>query len=175
MDIGSIFLVLGLLVLVGLFISRPFFERRSTPVSQAGHEQSALMAERDQILNTLQELDFDATLGKIPQADYEMQRAALVQQGAQVLRQLDAYQAVAPQDDAERRIEAVITARRAEPVRNGAGVMLVAASPDDNLEVLIANRRRDRSEKAAGFCPQCGNPVQKSDLFCPKCGKTLAG
>jgi len=174
MDIGSIFLILGLLVLVGLFISRPFFERGSKPVSQAEHDQSALMAERDQILNTLQELDFDASLGKIHQADYQVQRLALVQQGAQVLRQLDAYEVEIPQDDPEKRLETVINARRAETLRNGAGLRLVAASPDDNLEVLIANRRRERNEKAAGFCPQCGNPVQKSDLFCPKCGTTLA-
>jgi predicted amidophosphoribosyltransferase len=35
---------------------------------------------------------------------------------------------------------------------------------------LLADRRRVRQEKAVGFCPQCGGPVQKSDRFCPKCG-----
>ncbi len=29
MDIGSLFLVLALLVLVGLFVSRPFFEKET--------------------------------------------------------------------------------------------------------------------------------------------------
>jgi predicted amidophosphoribosyltransferase len=41
------------------------------------------------------------------------------------------------------------------------------------MEALIASRRRERPEKAAGFCPRCGKPVQKLDRFCPKCGTAL--
>ena len=175
MDIGSIFLILGLLVIVVLFISRPFFEHNTSGASRAGHEQSSLLAERDRVLNTLQELDFDYAMGKIPEADYPAQRAVLVQQGAQILQALDAYQSESPAQDAEVRLEAAIAARRVEtapqPIgANGAAIRVVAASPDDNLEALIANRRRARSEKSSGFCPQCGKPIQKSDRFCPKCG-----
>jgi len=195
MDIGSIFLILGLLLLVALFISRPIIEHSATPVSQEEHETSALLAERDRVLNALQELDFDFTLGKIPEADYPQQRAALLQQGANLLRQLDARQVQAPDGDVEARIEAAIAARRADvsqhwsaqPSSNGGGSnhgapsgagvngspRTAIASPDDDLEALIANRRRERSEKAAGFCPQCGRAVQMSDRFCPKCGVTL--
>jgi zinc-ribbon domain len=182
MDIGSIFLILGLLVVVGLFISRPFFEQRASPVTQAEQQRSALLADRDRILNALHELDFDHALGKLPEEDYPVQRALLLQQGAEVLRQLDALQPSADREafteDAEARIEAAIAARRGDvalPVgANGSGARPVIASPDDDLEVLIAGRRRARKEKAAGFCPQCGNPVQISDRFCPNCGTTLA-
>ncbi len=182
MDIGSIFLILGLLVVVGLFISRPFLERQATPVTPEEQQRSALLAERDRVLNALQELDFDHTMGKIPDEDYPAQRTLLLQQGAQILRELDAYQAPSPgevlADDAEERIEAVIAARRGEVVvpvgSNGSGTRIAAASPDDDLEVMIAGRRRERKEKAAGFCPQCGSPVQVSDRFCPRCGTTLA-
>ncbi|MFQ5617019.1 MAG: zinc-ribbon domain-containing protein, partial [Anaerolineales bacterium] len=45
--------------------------------------------------------------------------------------------------------------------------------PDDEIEALIATRRRSRKEKSAGFCPQCGRAAQKSDKFCSKCGATL--
>jgi len=178
MDIGSIFLILGLLIIVAIFISRPFFERSKADVGQVGHEQSSLLAERDRVLNNLQELDFDYALGKIPEADYPVQRAVLVQQGVQILRALDAYQAEAPDQAAEARLEAAIAARRMEAApqpasANGAAIRLVAASPDDNLEALIANRRRARSEKSSGFCPQCGKPIQKSDRFCPKCGANI--
>ena len=62
MDLGSIFLVLGLLVLVGMFIARPFVERKATGFTQEDHEYSGLMAERDRVLNALQEIDFDFTL-----------------------------------------------------------------------------------------------------------------
>ena len=151
MDIGSIFLILGLLVIVAVFIGRPFFEHKTSEVVQAGHEQSSLLAERDRLLDTLQELDFDYALGKIPEDEYPVQRATLVQQGAEILRALDAYQVEAPSQAAEERLEAAIAARRvttaSQPaVANGAAIRLVAASPDDNLEALIANRRRGRSE-----------------------------
>ncbi len=184
MDLGSIFLILSLLLLVVLFISRPLLENRSVAVSQEEHEMSALLAERDRLLNALQELDFDYALGKIPEADYPAQRAALVQRGVDVLRRLDEMQEDSSTQDMEERIEAAIMARRADAEAvaapaglNGAGMLrpsAVAAGPDDELEALIASRRRGRKEKSAGFCPQCGGAVQKSDRFCPKCGTKVS-
>jgi hypothetical protein len=182
MDIGSLFLVLALLVLVGLFVSRPFFEKEtvSTPraASQKDHERSALLAERDRVLNALQELDFDYDLHKIPEEDYAAQRASMVQHGAEVLRRLDAYQPSAAGGSAEDRLDAAVVARRATgaaPVApNGRKQAVAVASPDDALEAMLADRRRVRQDKAAGFCPQCGGPVQKSDRFCPKCGAKSA-
>jgi rubrerythrin len=189
MDIGSIFLILALLVLVVLFISRPFFERKPVVAvvdnleqNEREHELSALLAERDRVLNALQELDFDHALGKIPDEDYPSQRALLLQRGAEVLRQLDTYQESHSSDDVEARIEAVIAARRAdagrsaspEAVRERVEVAAQVAAPDDAIETMLSNRRRVRNEKAAGFCPQCGGPIQQSDRFCPKCGTTVA-
>lgn len=185
MDIGSIFLILGLLVLVGLYISRPLLEKKSVAVSQEEHDISALLAERDRLLGALQELDFDNALGKIPEDEYPAQRAALVQRGADILRKLDELQPRGMQGEVEERIEMQIAARRADAARvsvatggNGSPSTLKPAAQvvrqDDDLEALIANRRRDRKEKSAGFCPQCGDPVQKSDRFCPKCGNRLS-
>ena len=66
MDIGSIFLILAILVLVVVYIAQPLLQRNAASVSDEEQEYSALLAERDRILNILQELDFDHTLGKIP-------------------------------------------------------------------------------------------------------------
>jgi NADH pyrophosphatase NudC (nudix superfamily) len=178
MDLGSLFLILALLVLVGLFISRPLFDyQEAAPELSAksyDHERSALLAEKDRILNALQELDFDYALGKIPEEDYPGQRAYLLQRGADTLRKLDMVQpdGYQEQDEVEARIEAAVATRRAErasatPTR---GVSASVASPDDALEVMLANRRRVRQDKSSGFCPQCGGPMQKSDRFCPRCG-----
>jgi hypothetical protein len=49
----------------------------------------------------------------------------------------------------------------------------LSIDPDDDLEALIASRRRDKEEKAAGFCSQCGSPVHQADKFCPRCGAIL--
>jgi rubrerythrin len=182
MDIGSLFLVLALLVLVGMFVSRPFFEKETVSApkaaSQEDHERSALLAERDRVLNALQELDFDYDLHKIPEEDYAAQRALMIQHGAEVLRRLDAYQPQAAENGAEDRLAVAMAARRttvpAPVAPNGRKQAVAVASPDDALEAMLADRRRVRQEKAAGFCPQCGGPVQKSDRFCPKCGAKTA-
>ena len=97
----------------------------------------------------------------------------------------------APEQDAEARLEAAITARRADsgglqagaPVAVSAGASnghkaapatLASANPDDAIEVMLSDRRRARQEKSGGFCPKCGRSLQKSDRFCPKCGARLA-
>ncbi|MGE5225003.1 MAG: zinc ribbon domain-containing protein [Omnitrophica WOR_2 bacterium] len=186
MDLGSFFLILALLTLVILFISRPFFASRKTALKAlAGPREqkiSLLLAHRDQIINALKELDFDYQLGKIPEENYPDQRAALLNQGAEILRELDSYQAggtgQAQAESAEARLEQAIAARQAAltPAYNGistGGNGNGKDAADDDLEVLIASRRRSRKEKSGGFCPQCGGPVQQSDRFCPKCGSDL--
>ena len=179
MEIGSIFLILALLLVVGLFVGRPFFDSKKellvSASDQADHERSALLAERDRVMTALWELDFDFSLGKIPEEDYPSQRTALLHKGAQLLRQLDALQPDQEAGDAEARLEAAISARRmtasASNGRAGSAVPNAQlAAQEDEFEVMLANRRRIRQEKAAGFCPQCGQPVHKSDRFCPKCG-----
>lgn len=192
MDIGSILLILALLILVGLFISRPLVERKEVKITsediQEDHEYSALLAERDRILDSLEEIDFDYALGKIPEPDYPGQRNALLQRGADTLRALDKLAAQASEEDAEARLESTIAARRSavegQTLTQPTGRTTAAAGSssaraatllieDDELEAQIAARRRARSDKSAGFCPQCGNAVTKSDKFCSKCGTTI--
>lgn len=194
---GSIFLVLALALVVGLFIARPLLERQSKADKKAfsaglerEHQRSALLAERDRVLTALQELDFDYALGKVPAEEYPAMRTALLRSGASVLRQLDTLQ---PEEEAaartaEDRIEAAVAARRADAARGAISREQTAPLPEvaveaagtngrsrhaDDLEDIIAARKRSRNESAGGFCPRCGKPVQKSDKFCSKCGTPL--
>ena len=177
MDIGSILILLALLLLIGVYIARPIIEHKGKIVSQEEHEFSSLLAERDRTLNALQELDFDYAIGKIPEEDYPVQRTLMLKYGAEILRKLDSYSTQPAFEKAEDRLEQAINTRRTirEPaavggsVENGNGGNSIT-HPDDNLEAMIAERRRNRKEKAAGFCHQCGSPLQQSDLFCPRCG-----
>jgi hypothetical protein len=174
MDIGSLFLILALLVLVGFFVSRPFFETKATAVTQEEHDISALLAEKERTITALIELETDFTLGKIPEDEYPVQRKLLLQQGADVLQRLDALQGQSISQAAENHLDAAVAARRlagAEATAgagNGNGI-----HPDDPVEALIASRRRNRQGKAAGFCYKCGRPLQQSDRFCPKCGTAI--
>jgi hypothetical protein len=144
-------------------------------VTEEEHELSALMAERDRVVNSLQELDFDFKLGKVPEEDYPVQRASLVQKGADILRKIDALALALPYgsdagndgQDTEARLERAIAARRADSAVTQAEVA------DEDLEVLILSRRKGRTHKSAGFCPRCGKPVMVTDRFCPSCGKSL--
>ncbi len=156
MDLGSIFLIVALLALVAAFLARPFFEDGAQGVSAAEHDLSALLAEREQLLDALLELDFDNTLGKIPDGIYTEQRELLVQRSARVLRQLD------------------------DLLPAGQAASAKAADP---LEALIAQRREQRKPAAgptkttktkAGFCPACGERVKAGDKFCVACGAPQA-
>jgi NADH pyrophosphatase NudC (nudix superfamily) len=169
MELTAIFFSLAVLILVGMYLYAPFMERRARRVTEEEHELSALMAERDRVINSLQELDFDFKLGKIPEDDYPPQRASLLQKGADILRKIDslAPQAVSAQDT-EARLERAIAARRADASTTAPEVS------DDDLESMISSRRRGRTTKSAGFCPKCGKPVMVTDRFCPACGKSLA-
>ena len=157
MELGAFFLILALAVLVGMFISRPFFGVVSARAEKVeDHQHSALLAERDRLLTALQELDFDHQLGKIPAEDYPPQRAVLTHAAAEVLRQLDEF----PGEDVPAGSASVSAPEAAEPT-------------DETLELLIASHRRNRKEKAVGFCSKCGKPVKKSDKFCPRCGMAI--
>ena len=169
MELGAFFLVLAVALLVGIYVTQPFLQRRGRRITAEAHELSALMAERDRVINALQELDFDFNLKKIPAEDYPVQRAELLQKGADVLKKLDAFTPNGNSGSAEDRMEKAVATRRAD-------LSSAQADPrdDEDVEALIATRRKTRKEKSAGFCPRCGKPVLVSDRFCPHCGKSIS-
>jgi hypothetical protein len=183
MELGAIFLILAVLIAVAMYLYGPFISRGRRTATIESHEISSLMAERDRVVNALQELDFDFNLGKIPPEDYPAQRASLLQRGAEILRKLDELAPSPPPilgsptgvlreedrgEGAEDRIEKAVAARRADASAQAPQLT------DDEIESMIATRRKARKEKSAGFCPRCGKPILASDRFCPSCGKSLS-
>lgn len=166
MEISSILLVLAVIVLVGMYVYAPLTQNARKIRAGESHELSALKAERDRVINSLQELDFDHNLGKVPAEDYPEQRAALLQKGADILRKLDELAPASSSKNAEARIEKAAAAARADSSSS-------AEISDDDIESMIAQRRKQHTSKSAGFCPKCGKPVLVSDKFCPSCGKSL--
>ena len=173
MDINALFFTLAILVLVGMYLYTPLVEGRARRVTEEEHELSTLLAERDRVINSLQELDFDFKLGKIPSEDYPVQRTNLLQKGADILRKLDELTPDNTQLETETRIERAITERRADSATVKGASNTKRGLSDEDLESMIAARHRTHKEKSAGFCPNCGKPVLVSDRFCPACGKAL--
>ena len=166
----SLILLVIVLFLIVWFVTKPLTSRQR-PVVEDSQVLSSLLAERDRVLNILKELDFDASLGKIPADAYPNQRASLVQQGAEILRKIDQLAAVpepmptVPAGN-EDQVEAILSARRA---RQLAG----AVKNEDEVESLVASRRKVREAKSGIFCSQCGKPLVPSDRFCPACGQPV--
>ena len=167
MELGSVFLILAVLLIAGMFLYAPFTKRARDPYNNSeAHEISALKAERDRVINSLQELDFDFKLGKIPDEDYPEQRTVLLKKGADVLRKLDELEPIYASKNVEARIEKAVAAKRADSSDTDFG--------HDEIEIMIAERRKQNKNKSAGFCPKCGKPVLVTDKFCPSCGKALS-
>jgi rubrerythrin len=168
MELGSIFLILAVFIIVGMYLYAPFMAKPRKLSTSGMREASALKAERDRVINALQELDFDFKLGKIPKEDYPEQRAELLKKGSEILRQLDELEPVfAAARTAEARIEKAAAAKRAD------STSAEESLNDEEIEAMIAARRKQHKSKSAGFCPKCGKPVLASDNFCPSCGKSL--
>jgi ribosomal protein L32 len=159
MDLDAIFLLLGVIVIVVVFVAQPFTQRWRARV-QSGQAISVLLANRENALSALQELDFDFKLGKILPEEYSIQRASLLKMGAEALRRLDEIQVAQP-------------APIEEPIKPAAKEKAINPLADEDLEDLVAKRRTARQQKAAGFCPKCGKPILQSDRFCSSCGQVV--
>jgi hypothetical protein len=181
MDIASLLVGLALLILVGFILAHPFLERQGVREQRVGAAE-AVLAERDQVLDALRDLDFDHATGKITDEDYTPQRARLVAQGVALLKQLDSTDSVAADPAAASRpvngasragpedeIERAVAARR-KP-RPGAGP--APARVESQIEAAVAARRRPASAAAARTCPQCSAAAGAEDRFCAKCGAAL--
>lgn len=171
MDLGAILLLLALFLGVGLYLAAPLVGDTVRRATEGNQEISSLMAERDRVINALQELDFDYKLGKIPEEDYPGQRLELLERGAAILKKLDDLTPAALSSgkagSAQARLEKAAAARRADASTEGEPLS------DDEIESMLASRRKERKSKSAGFCPHCGKPILVSDRFCPSCGKAI--
>jgi NADH pyrophosphatase NudC (nudix superfamily) len=140
-------------------VTQPFTQRWRAKV-QSEQAISVLLANRENALSALQELDFDFKLGKILPEEYSIQRASFLQMGAEALRRLDEIEAARP-------------APIEEPVKPVTRVKAIKPLADEDLEDLVAKRRSTRQQNATGFCPKCGKPILQSDRFCSSCGQVI--
>ena len=167
MDIATLIVLIAVLLMVLAYVAQPLVLGRrpgetSRPGSAALRRRADMLAERNRLLAAINALDFDHSTNQVADDDWEAQRHALVAQGVDVLRQLDALPA--PDPSTADPIEAAVTALRA------AGE---TAAP---TPVKSASSRRGKSKPQPAetrFCPHCGQPVEPGDRFCASCGNPL--
>lgn len=152
MNSGAILVGVAMLVLVGVYVTRPLFEKTSWKgKSQSFSPRAQLSARRDAIYALIRELDADFQTGKVNEHDYQAQRKRYVAQGVALLQELDA------QPDA-------ISLDR-------------PATLDDEIEAAVLALRQksglDKQPDSSRFCTQCGRPADPEDKFCGRCGAAL--
>lgn len=174
MDIGSILLILSILILAVLFVIRPFVMEKLLSTGSDDQEDeenrlldnrySSLLAEKERLLSTVNELEIDHSMGKIPEDDFPGQRERLLSAGSKVLQELDEIEAKIKKNIPDDLSEHHMNDLPAVGTYNGM----------DRIEEMVIARKRLRDEKSAGFCPHCGKVIQKSDDFCPRCGSKVS-
>lgn len=165
MDSGALLLLLAFGLIAGVYIIHPFIAEkrgglnryaRGTENAQTYNQEiSSLLAQKEQMLTVIQELDFDRDTGKLPEDLHRTQRVEMLQKAAAILKQLDEL------------------GYKEQEKKARSGISNISKLDYDDLDELIARRKLAKTSKAEGFCTKCGNAIQASDRFCPKCGKTI--
>lgn len=172
LTLGSILLGVALVVLVLLYLARPFVVAEDEVTRVEREEVDGLLLRRDALLRQIRELDDDMEAAKVAPELYQRRRPQLVKQAALLMQQLDAHDyrepAAAPlAADADAQMEAAIRRLRTPEQLDAdieAAVRAARRSPEPAVVAI---------EPAAGFCPRCGRRVDADDSFCPKCGYNL--
>ena len=149
MTTGSILLTIALIIVLLLYLLRPFLT--TTAINQPNTPRQKLLAEKEMLLDKIRALDFDHTTGKIPDDAYQPQRYHLVQEAALISQQLDSYET--DPDSIETAIETAVAHLR--------------HNPPTTPTPIKTNSQPGR------FCPQCGQPTDANDKFCASCGHKL--
>ncbi|HEX8834399.1 MAG TPA: hypothetical protein VF719_09375 [Abditibacteriaceae bacterium] len=165
-------MLITLLVLIclalGYFVFAPFLRTASSVTNADSSEPDAptspphrnhanyeaLVSERDRLLRSLKELEFDHSTDKIDEAEYQSQRADL---STQTSRVLDRLERLSPRGAARSNMQ----------------------DTELELEVLVARARRKRatakSSGASRWQCGCGRVMDARDAFCASCGAPRTG
>jgi hypothetical protein len=171
MSIGSLLLGATLLILVGLFLARPFLLSNARYGRRKGLRQE-LLAQKEAILAQIQVLEFDYETGTLPEQEYKQQRPQLVAEAAEILERLDNVPGPAEPTSTggiDNEIEAAVAAlrqRQPRPVPRKTAPQPPPPIPTAAEKPVLVNGQ-------VKFCAQCGQAVEEGDKFCAYCGHKI--
>ena len=154
-----------MLVFVLAYVLRPLAGSAPTGDNESAQRLSALLAERDRVLDSIQEIDMDHVMGKVPEEDYHRLRQSLAREGAEILRKIDESQNQDSGPETQRsekdlatreiELEAAIAQLRGKGLKPASREKLEVSGPETKL------------------CPECGEVIFPADRYCAKCGASL--
>lgn len=140
MPLGTYLIALALVLVLGLVIALPLFDRKRPAVKPLSRRES-LQLERQEIVRAIRELDFDHRTSKINDEDYKRVREEYVQRGALVLRELNELKEVDVDEIIETKVAALRKTHDAESDLH---------CPKCHAGIVPTDK----------FCPQCGHKLQ---------------
>lgn len=184
LTIGSILLGAALLLIVALFLARPFAMPEDEEKRVDREEIDGLLLRKESLLRDIRELDDDYESAKVAPELYMRTRPQMVRQAAVLMKQLDEHGYVAPDvvsdADADARIEAAVrrlrTPQQLDDEMEAAIRRARAGTGDADVVTTVVATTVVASAASNGglrYCPQCGRRVESDERFCPKCGRNL--
>jgi len=126
-------------------VGEPLARRRaySERGAEGDNDTERLLLQKEMLYGAIRDLDFDFQTGKVDQNDYAELRQQLEGEAVQVLRQLDA------------------------------GDALVALDHEIEQQVLALRRHSGSTVCGSQreSCSGCGTPLDDGENFCPDCGQ----
>lgn len=184
LTLGSVLLGVALLVVVLLYLARPFAVPEDEEARLDREEVDSLVLRRDALLRQIRELDEDMEAAKVAPEMYQARRPQLVKQAALLTQQLDAHGYIDGSPAAAATTATDVDAEMEAAVRQ----LRTPQEVDDDIEAAVRQARQRAPNGAANapkgaataavattasYCPKCGRRVDASDRFCPKCGHNL--
>jgi hypothetical protein len=191
LTLGSVLLGIALLLIVILYLARPFVVPEDEAVRLDREEVDSLVLRRDALLRQIRDLDDDMEAAKVAPELYQRNRPQLVRQAAVIMQQLDAHGYGHPSPDAPSALgRGTATAASPDapsPLGRGMG-RGSATAPDIDAQMEAAVRRLrtpqevDADIEAAVRAARAGvgaglRPAPTATAapvaFCPRCGRRV--
>lgn len=178
LTIGSILLGTALVLIVLLYLARPFAMAEDEEVRINREEIDGLLLRKESLLRDIRELDDDFEQAKVAPEMYATARPQMVRQAALIMKQLDEHGYVEAAAQPAANVDAQnVDAQIEAAVRR----LRTPEQLEEQMEAAIAQTRRRAAATtlpatgngALGYCPQCGRAIEPDDRFCPKCGRDL--
>ncbi len=131
-------------IVVG-YVFRPLFvsQEKLDRTSRRGVRRRRLLEEREQLYETIRELDFDYRMGKVEEDDYRETRARYASQAVAVMKAVD--EAGGGSGPVEDRVEQEIARLKESP---------------EQVEALSCPSCKAKLPADARFCPGCGAAIE---------------